>query len=81
MIGLGALVVTLLGRPDDVVTPTITVAVVLVVAGLSPQHAWEQPILRLFDTAVGIAVGLAFAWLAHKLTTRTVTAAVTNEVR
>jgi uncharacterized membrane protein YccC len=70
LIGLGALVVTLLGRPDDVVTTTITVTVVLVVAALSPQHAWEQPILRLFDTAVGIAIGLAFAWVARELTTR-----------
>ena len=71
LIGLGALVVTLLGRPDDVVTTAVTVAVVLVVAALSPQHAWEQPILRLVDTAVGIAVGLASARIALGLTTRT----------
>jgi uncharacterized membrane protein YccC len=63
--------VTLLGRADDVVTTTITVAVVLVVAALSPQHAWEQPILCLFDTALGIAVGLAFAGVALELTART----------
>jgi serine/threonine protein kinase len=49
----------------------VTVAVVLVVAGLSPQHTWEQPILRLFDTAVGIAVGLGFAWTAFGLTPST----------
>ena len=81
VIGLAALAVTLLGRPDDVVTTTITIAVVLVVAALSPQHAWEQPILRLFDTAVGIAVGLAFAWIAREVTARNVTAAVMSEVR
>ena len=31
----------------------ITTAVILVVAAVSPQHAWEQPILRLADTVVG----------------------------
>ena len=72
---------TLLGRADDVVTTTITVAVVLVVAALSPQHAWEQPILRLFDTTVGIAVGLAFAWGARVLTTRAASAALADVVR
>ena len=25
--------------------------------GISPQHTWIQPILRLVDTVVGIAVG------------------------
>jgi uncharacterized membrane protein YccC len=39
----------------------------MVSAAVSPQHAWEQPILRLFDTAVGIAVGLAAAWAGLEL--------------
>jgi hypothetical protein len=29
----------------------ITAAVVLVVAALTPEHAWQQPILRLLDTS------------------------------
>lgn len=58
LIGVGATVVTLLGRPDDTVTTGITTAVVMVVAALSPRDAWEQPILRVFDTGVGVAVGL-----------------------
>ena len=39
------------------------IAVVMVVAALSPHNAWRQPILRLIDTAVGVAVGVAAAWL------------------
>jgi multisubunit Na+/H+ antiporter MnhB subunit len=51
-----------LGRPDDAVTAGITTAVVMVVAAVSPEHAWQQPILRLADTLVGVAVGIAAAW-------------------
>jgi hypothetical protein len=28
---------------------------------LSPHDAWQQPILRLADTAIGVAVGIAAA--------------------
>jgi len=63
LIGIGVIVVTTMGRPDDTITTGITIAVVMVVAALSPQHAWRQPILRLVDTAVGVAVGVATAWL------------------
>jgi hypothetical protein len=34
--------------------------VVMVVAAMSPADAWQQPLLRLADTVVGIAVGVAF---------------------
>ncbi|HEY6312164.1 MAG TPA: hypothetical protein VIY52_15360 [Streptosporangiaceae bacterium] len=27
-----------------------------------PQYAWQQPILRLAETVVGVAVGAAAAW-------------------
>jgi uncharacterized membrane protein YccC len=64
LVGASALVVTLLGRPADAVTAGITTTVVMVVAAVSPQHAWQQPILRLADTVVGVAVGVAAAW-AH----------------
>jgi uncharacterized membrane protein YgaE (UPF0421/DUF939 family) len=67
LIGIGAIIMMLLGRRDDIVTTGITTAVVLVVAGISPQTAWEQPILRLVDTVVGIVVGLAGAWIGSLL--------------
>jgi hypothetical protein len=38
----------------------------LVVATVSPQHAWQQPILRLADTIVGVAA----AWLGLRVTGR-----------
>jgi hypothetical protein len=40
-----------------------TTAVVIVVAAVSPRDAWQQPILRFADTVIGVAVGIAFAWL------------------
>jgi uncharacterized membrane protein YgaE (UPF0421/DUF939 family) len=61
LIGIGAIAVTTMGRADDTITTGITIAVVMVVTALSPQDAWRPPILRLVDTAVGIAVGIAAA--------------------
>jgi hypothetical protein len=63
LVGVSALTATLIGRPGDAITAAITTTVVLVVAEVSPQGAWEQPILRLADTAIGVAVGLASARL------------------
>ena len=62
LIGLSALAATLIGRPEDAITAVITTTVVLVVAQLSPHDAWHQPILRLADTVIGVAVGIAAAW-------------------
>ena len=67
MIGVSGLAATLLGRAQDAVTAGITTAIVLGVAALSPHHIWEQPLLRLVDTALGTAVGLATAWIAVRL--------------
>lgn len=67
LIGIGTIVVTIMGRSDDTITTGITIAVVMVVAALSPHDAWRQPILRLVDTAVGVAVGIAAAWLSRPL--------------
>jgi uncharacterized membrane protein YccC len=67
LIGVGALVVMLIGRTDDTVTTGVTTAVVMVVAALSPHNAWQQPILRLVDTGVGIAVGVVAAWIGLRL--------------
>ena len=67
MIGISGLAATLLGRPQDAVTAGITTAIVLGVASLSPHDVWQQPLLRLVDTALGTAVGLATAWIAVRL--------------
>lgn len=53
--------------PIERVNDLHTTAVVMVVAGISPQHAWRQPILRLFDTLIGIAAGIAAVWIARGL--------------
>lgn len=68
LIGIGAIVMTLLGRSEDIITTGITTTVVMVVAGISPQHAWKNPILRLIDTGTGIAVGIAGAWIGRRIT-------------
>jgi uncharacterized membrane protein YccC len=70
LIGIGAVAMTLIGRPEDTVTTGITTAVVMVVAALSPHNAWQQPILRVVDTAVGVAVGVAAAWVGLSATRR-----------
>jgi uncharacterized membrane protein YccC len=66
VVGLSVLVTALIGRPDDQITAAITTTVVLVVTALSPHDAWHQPILRLADTAIGVTVGLAAAWLGRR---------------
>ncbi len=67
LIALGTLAMALLGRRDDIVTVGITTAVVMVVAAMSPADAWQQPLLRLADTIVGIAVGVACKWVGSFL--------------
>src|SRR6266436_5625768 len=67
LIGLGTLVMMILGRREDIVTTGITTAVVMVVAAISPQDAWQQPLLRLVDTVVGIAVGIGSMRIASLL--------------
>jgi Fusaric acid resistance protein-like len=56
LIGIGSVVMAWIGRRDDVITTGITTAVVMVVAAISPDHAWKQPILRVVDTIVGTAL-------------------------
>lgn len=68
LITLGTVLVTLAGRPGDSVTTGVTIAVVMVVAELEPRNAWEQPILRLADTLIGVLVGLVTAWLVRRAT-------------
>ena len=67
LICIGDIAVTLMGQPRARITTGITTAVVLVVAGLSPRDAWLQPILRLLDTVVGVAVGIIAAWIGRHI--------------
>ena len=70
LIGVGTVVMMLLGRREDIVTTGITTAVVMVVAAMSPHDAWQQPLLRLVDTVVGIAVGIVCIWIGSFLFVR-----------
>jgi uncharacterized membrane protein YgaE (UPF0421/DUF939 family) len=67
LLGIGTVIMMCLDRRDDIVTTGITTTVVMVVAAMSPQEAWHQPLLRLVDTVVGIAVGVAGKWVASFL--------------
>src|ERR1700733_406113 len=64
LIGIVAIILALVRRSEEIITAAITTAVVMVVAGISPENAWIQPILRLVDTAVGIVVGMVAAWIS-----------------
>jgi uncharacterized membrane protein YccC len=67
LLGIGTLAMALLGRRDDIVTTGITTTVVMVVAAMSPKTAWQQPLLRLFDTVVGIALGVLCKWIGSHM--------------
>jgi uncharacterized membrane protein YgaE (UPF0421/DUF939 family) len=67
LITVGTLLMMLLGRRDDIGLTAITTAVVLIVAANVSVDAWQQPLLRLMDTIVGIAVGVACKWIASFL--------------
>jgi len=72
LLGIGTVVMMYLGRRDDIMTTAITTVVVMVVAAMSPQNAWHQPILRLGDTVIGITVGVACKWIASFLFYRSI---------
>jgi uncharacterized membrane protein YgaE (UPF0421/DUF939 family) len=67
LIGIGTVVLILVDRSEDVITAGITTTAVMVNAGIAPQHAWTQPILRLVDTSIGLGVGIAAARIGLKL--------------
>ena len=62
LIGMGTVVLILVDRSEDVIT-----AGIMVNAGIAPQHAWTQPILRLVDTSIGLGVGIVAARIGLKL--------------
>jgi uncharacterized membrane protein YgaE (UPF0421/DUF939 family) len=72
LLGIGTAIMMYLGRRDDIVTTGITTVVVMVAAAISSQDAWHQPLLRLVDTVVGIAVGVACKWVGSFLYYRSV---------
>lgn len=60
----GTLIMMALGRRDEIGLTAVTTAVVMLVAAIDAQAAWQQPLLRLMDTLIGIAVGVACKWIA-----------------
>jgi len=66
LIGIGAFGLGMMGRPDYIMTTSITTAVVMVAAALGPHDAWRLPGLRLIDTVVGVAVGAAASFCCPK---------------
>ena len=67
LIAIGTLLMTLMGRRDEIGLLAITTAVVLIVAAENQQTAWQQPFLRLADTVAGVTVGIACKWIASFL--------------
>jgi uncharacterized membrane protein YccC len=71
LLAIGTVVMILLHRRGDIITTGITTVVVMVVAAIDPHDAWRQPLLRLADTVVGIALGVACQWIGFHLVQRT----------
>ncbi|HET6931518.1 MAG TPA: FUSC family protein [Candidatus Acidoferrum sp.] len=78
LVAIGAMLMSLLGRSEDVITTGITTVVVMVVAAINPQHAWKDPILRFIDTIVGIVVGIAAAWVSIRVAGWLATNSISN---
>jgi uncharacterized membrane protein YgaE (UPF0421/DUF939 family) len=64
VLACGTLVMMVLGRRDEIGLTAVTTAVVMLVAAIDAQDAWQQPLLRLMDTMIGIAVGISCKWIA-----------------
>jgi uncharacterized membrane protein YgaE (UPF0421/DUF939 family) len=77
LIAIGAIALAMIGRAEDIMTTSITTAVVMVVAAIGPENAWREPILRLVDTAFGAAIGVGAAWICA-FSPRAVTGAVSD---
>jgi uncharacterized membrane protein YccC len=57
LLAIGALIMILLDRREELITTGITTIVVMAVAMLSPDPR-NQPLLRFVDTLVGVGVGV-----------------------
>jgi len=67
LLAIGTMTMMYVGRRDDIVATGITTTMVMVVAAIDPQDAWHEPLLRLVDTALGIAIGVACKWIGSFL--------------
>ena len=67
LLGIGTMIMMYLGCRDDIVMTGISTTMVMVVAAIDPQGTWHEPMLRLVDTVVGIAVGVACKWIGSFL--------------
>ena len=67
IVALGAFLLARAGRPQDTMPASLATIVVLVIAGIDPHNAWQQPIMRLLDTAVGVAIGVAAVWAGERV--------------
>jgi uncharacterized membrane protein YccC len=67
LIAIGTIATIWLDRSGEIGVTATTTAVVLVVLTSDPQKAWQQPLLRLLDTVVGIIVGVVCKWAASSL--------------
>jgi uncharacterized membrane protein YccC len=75
LIAIGAFVLALAGRPQDTMPASLATVVVLVIASIDRHDAWQQPIMRLLDTVLGVAIGLAAVWISVRLLNRMLPAA------
>jgi uncharacterized membrane protein YccC len=64
LLAAGTLAMFIMDRREDIITTAVTTIVVMVVALERPVDAWEQPPFRLFDTVVGVAIGVGGKWLS-----------------
>jgi uncharacterized membrane protein YgaE (UPF0421/DUF939 family) len=64
LLACSTLIMMVLGRRDEIGLAAVTTAVVMLVAAVDPHDAWRQPLLRLMDTMIGIAVGVTCKWVA-----------------
>jgi uncharacterized membrane protein YccC len=64
VLAAGTLIMMALGRREEIGLAAVTTAVVMLVAAIDAQNAWQQPLLRLMDTMIGIAIGVACKWIA-----------------
>ena len=64
LLALGTLVMLQLDRREDIITTAVTTIVVMAISLQRPGDAWQQPLFRLFDTVVGVAIGIAGKWIA-----------------
>ena len=65
LIAVGTLVLTSVGQTGDVGVAGITTAAVMIIAALSPDHPWHQPLIGAVATAIGISIGLGTSWLVN----------------